>query len=149
GAWPTGAARPPNPATSVAGDWPVLTLVALLVVVAAGWLVARHRLVPRREIAPEEELAGHAVALLALGVLALLVVATNPFALLFVLPALHMWLWLPLVRQARAPVRLALFTAGFAGPLIVLASLAWRFGLGLDAPWYLLQLVGLGYVTTT
>ena len=78
----------------------------------------------------------------------LLVAATNPFALLFVLPALHAWLWLPLVRKTRAPVRLAIFAAGLAGPLIVLGSLAWRFGLGLDAPWYLLELVGIGYVAT-
>jgi hypothetical protein len=28
----------------------------------------------------------------------------------------------------------------------VLASLAFRFGLGLDAPWYLLVLVSIGYV---
>jgi hypothetical protein len=30
--------------------------------------------------------------------------------------------------------------------LIVLGSLAWRFGLGLDAPWYLLELLGIGYI---
>ena len=59
-----------------------------------------------------------------------------------------MWLWLPRVRTWPAPLRLAIFTAGLAGPLIVLGSLAWRFGLGLDAPWYLLELVGVGYVTT-
>ena len=149
GAWPAGAARPPNPATDVAGNWPVLTLLALLLVLVAAWSVARHRLVPRRPIAPEEEIAGHAVALLALAVIGLLVVATNPFALVFVLPALHIWLWLPLVRKARAPIRLAVFAAGLAGPLVVLGSLAWRFGLGLDAPWYLLVLVAVGYVTTT
>src|SRR5439155_27275783 len=75
--------------------------------------------------------------------------ATNAFALVFVLPAVHIWLWLPLLRQARTPVRLAVFAAGLIGPLAVLGSLAWRFGLGLDAPWYLLELVGLRYVTTT
>jgi len=149
GAWPSGPPRPPNPATEVAGNWPVTTLFGLSLVLAAGWFVARYRLVPRRAIAPEEELAGHAVALLALGVLALVVVATNPFALLFALPALHVWLWLPLLRQARLPVRLAVFALGLAGPLIVLGSLAWRFGLGFDAPWYLLELVGVGYVSTT
>jgi len=149
GAWPQGPAVPPNPATAVAGNWPVATLLGLLLVLALGWLVARYRLVPRRPVAPEEELAGHAVALLALGVLALLVVATNPFALLFVLPALHIWLWLPLLRQVRFPLRFAVFAAGFVGPLLILGSLAWRFGLGFDAPWYLLELVGLGYVSTT
>jgi hypothetical protein len=148
GAWPQGVDRPPNPATRIAGDWPVSTLFGLLAVLIAGWLVVRHRLVPRRHVEAEAELAGQAVALLALGVVALLVVATNPFALLFVLPALHVWLWLPLVRQQRLLVRLAVFAAGLVGPLIVVGSLAWRFGLGLDAPWYLLELAGLGYVST-
>ena len=149
GAWTGGPARPPNPATAVAGDWPVIALIALGVVVAPGWLVERHRLVPRRRhTTPEEALAGHAVALLALGVIGLLVAATNPFALLFVLPALHAWLWLPLMSRTRVPIRLAIFAVGLAGPLIVLASLAWRFGLGFDAPWYLLELIGVGYVGT-
>ena len=59
GAWPSGPARPTNPATAAAGDWPVLSLIALLLVVAAGWLVERHRLVPRRRHATSEEaLAG-------------------------------------------------------------------------------------------
>ena len=52
--------------------------------------------------APEEELAGHAAALLALSVVALLTVATNPFALIFLLPSLHVWLWLPQVRESTA-----------------------------------------------
>jgi hypothetical protein len=81
-------------------------------------------------------------------VTALLIVATNPFALLFVLPALHVWLWLPQIRIARAPVRLALFAVGLSGPAILLVSLGWRFGLGFDAPWYLVELAGLGYVKT-
>ena len=45
---------------------------------------------------------GYTVALLALGLIALLVVATNPFALIFLLPSLHAWLWLP---QAQRPGR--------------------------------------------
>jgi hypothetical protein len=146
GAWPSGPPRPPNPATTVAGDWPALALIALGVVVGIGWLVERHRLVPRREVLTEEVLAGHAVALLALAVVGLLVAATNPFALLFVLPALHVWLWLPLVARSRFPARVAIFLAGLVGPLIVVASLAWRFGLGFDAPWYLLELVAVGYI---
>ena len=52
---------------------------------AASWFVARDRLLPRRRVRPEEELAGHVAALLALGVVGLLVVATNPFALVFLL----------------------------------------------------------------
>ncbi len=126
----------------------MLALVGLLLVVLAGWLVARDRLVPRRPIAAEEEIAGQAVALLALGIVGMLIVATNPFALVFALPALHIWLWLPMIRPARSPARIAVFCAGLVGPLLVLGSLAWRFGLGLDAPWYLLELVGVGYIPT-
>jgi hypothetical protein len=103
--------------------------------------------VPRRPVDAEAELAGQTVALLGLVVCSLLVVATNPFGLLFALPALHVWLWLPQVRTARLPVRLAVFAVGLAGPALVLGSLAFRFGLGLDAPWYLLELIALGYVT--
>jgi hypothetical protein len=147
GAWPEGAPRPPNPALTTAGDWPVQALLVLALVSFVGWLFARHRLVPRRPVTVEEELAGQTVALLALGICALLIVATNPFGLLFALPALHAWLWLPQIRTAQLPVRIALFMLGLVGPLIVLGSIAFRFGLGLDAPWYLLALVALHYVT--
>jgi hypothetical protein len=98
-------------------------------------------------VTAEEELAGYTVALVALLVLAILVAATNAFALIFVLPALHVWLWLPQLRIARPPVRLALFVLGLAGPALLVLSIAWRFGLGFDAPWYLLELVGIGYVS--
>jgi hypothetical protein len=149
GAWPGGAPRPPSPESAVAGDWRMLPLTALGLLLFAGWLIARHRLVPRRLISAQEQLAGQTVALLALAVVALLIVATNPFALLFALPALHVWLWLPQVRTARLPVRLAVFAAGLCGPAILVISLALRFGLGLDAPWYLLALVSIGYVKGT
>src|SRR5581483_6080987 len=70
--------------------WPGGALVGVGILVFLGWLVSRDRLIPRRPISAEEILAGHAAALLALGVVALLVVATNPFALIFVLPSLHL-----------------------------------------------------------
>jgi hypothetical protein len=148
GAWPGGAARPPNPATSAAGRWPLLALAGLAVLLLASWLVPRERLRPRRQLTPEEDLAGHAAALLALGIVALAVVATNPFALLFVLPPLHAWLWLPQVRERSLSLRTALLLLGFVGPLLLLGSFATRFGLGLDAPWYLAELSAVGYVPT-
>ncbi len=33
-------------------------------------------------------------------------------------------------------IRVLVFTFGLAGPFIVIASFAWRFGLGFDTPWY-------------
>jgi hypothetical protein len=124
----------------------VLALIALVALSGIGWIVARHRLVPRRTIGADELLAGETVALLALGLVALLTLATNPFALVFLLPALHTWLWLPQVRSGRGPARAIVFALGLAAPLLLLGSLAFRFGLGLDAPWYALELVSIGYV---
>jgi hypothetical protein len=131
----------------VAGNWPVLPLLVLAAAVAGGWVLARQRLAPRRQVGAEEAIAGETAALLMLGLLGLLVAALNPFALLFVLPALHAWLWLPSLRGARLAIRLAVLAVGLLGPLLVVGSLAWRYGLGFDAPWYLLELVGLGYIT--
>ena len=146
GAWPSGVARPIPPSSSLAHDWPVTGLPAIGVLALLGWLIARERLIPRRAIASEEELAGHTVSLLCLGALSLLVVATNPFALVFLLPTLHVWLWLPQVRGAPLGVRAAVFALGFAGPALLLGSFAGRFGLGWDTPWYLAELRAVGYV---
>jgi hypothetical protein len=146
GAWPSGGARPPSPALTVAGDWPVIALLGLGVVALLGWAVARQRLAPRRPVGADENLAGETAALLAFGVVSLLVLATNPYALIFVLPAAHVWLWLPQVRSGAAPARALLLLVGLVGPLLLLLSFALRFGLGFDAPWYLLELVALGYV---
>ena len=146
GAWPHGAARPIPPTSAVAHDWPAKALLALAVLALLGWFVTRERLIPRRTITSEEELAGHTASLLCLGALSLLVVATNPFALVFLLPSLHIWLWLPQVRGAPAPARLGVLALGFAGPALLLGSFAWRFGLGWDAPWYLVELRAVDYV---
>jgi hypothetical protein len=146
GAWPTGSGRPPNPALPSTGEWPVAVLLSLALVAGLGWIVSRHRLTPRGPVTAEEELAGETAALLALGVVALLIVATNPYALLFALPALHAWLWLPQVRRSHLLVRICVLLLGLAGPLLVLGSFAVRYRLGFDAPWYVLQLVAGGYI---
>ena len=146
GAWPSGAPRPISPRSDVAHDWPAQALLGLAVLALLGWLATRERLLPRRAVTREEELAGHTAALLALGTLSLLVVATNPFALLFLLPSLHAWLWLPQVRGAPAALRLAVLALGLAGPALLLGMFAGRYGLGWDAAWYLAELRSVGYV---
>ncbi|HKH32538.1 MAG TPA: M28 family peptidase [Gaiellaceae bacterium] len=145
GAWPQ-VELPPPPGTSPAGDWPVVALTIFAVFVFASWLVGRERLLPRRPVSLEEELAGQTTALLVLAVLALLTLATNAFALIFLLPSLHAWLWLPQVRHGAPWVRAGVLALGFLGPAILLGSFAWRFELGFDAPWYVLELVAIGYV---
>jgi Peptidase family M28 len=146
GIWPAAPSVPLPPEGSPATNWPVLGLLGLGVLALVGWLVARPRLTPTRPVSATEELAGATAALLALAVVALLVVATNPFALIFLLPSLHAWLWLPHVRSRPVWTRLAVLGAGFLGPLLLLASFAFRYGLGLDAPWYLAELTAVGYV---
>jgi hypothetical protein len=144
--WGNGLPVPPSPDIPYAGDRPVLSLVAFGVLALAGWFVVRERLLPRRPATAEEELAGETTALLVLGVVALLTVATNPFALIFVLPSLHAWLWLPQVRYRPIWTRAGVLALGLVGPMLLLWSFAVRFELGPDAPWYVLQLVALGYV---
>ncbi len=146
GAFPQGAAAPLNPETAAADDWPLFSIVAFVGAALLAWFVARDRLIPRRPIRHEEELAGYAGALVALAVVALLVAATNPFALVFVLPSVHAWLWLAQVQRRPPWLRACVLLLGFAGPVLLLWSLASRFGLGLDAPWYLAELVAVGYV---
>ena len=147
GAWPSGDEAAINPASEAASHWPRLAIALFLLVVLAGWLVARARLVPERPVASEDEVAGIAVALCALAIVSLVLIVTNVMGLLFVLPSAHAWLWLAQGRKRRAFVRTSLYIIGLAGPILVLGSTALRFGLGLDAPWYLAELTALGYVS--
>src|SRR5206468_4419131 len=70
----------------------------------------------------------------------------NPYSVLFILPSLHAWIWLPQLRRRPAALQIVLLAAGFGGPLLLLGSFAARFDLGFDAPWYLAQLAAVGYV---
>ena len=126
-------------------SWPGSALVALVLLAGAGWIVVRGRLLPRRQIRPEERLAGHSAALLALGVVGLLVAAVNPFALIFVLPSLHAWLWLPQVQTRHAALRAGVFLVGLVGPAYLVWTFATHYGLGWDAPWYIAKLFAVGY----
>ena len=141
-----GEGRPIAPDTQAAGDWPVAALFALAGLSLLGWLVTRPQLIPHRSITRPEELGGHLAAMLVLGIVALVVAAQNPFALLFVLPSVHAWLWLPHASERGRPAALAVYILGFAGPLVLLASFAFRFHMGFDALWYVLALTSVGYV---
>ena len=151
GAFPDGEPRPLPPDAGVYVPSPVvLSVVGALLVV--GWLIGRERLIPRRRATVEETLAGHTVALLALGLVALVVVATNPFSLVYLLPSLYAWLWLPQTHASNPAVRGSLLLLGRDSVDPDGDNGLCRLGgdqsqhLGGDAPWYLLSLVAVGYV---
>jgi hypothetical protein len=62
------------------------------------------------------------------------------------LPSLHAWLWLPNLQRAPRWARVGVLALGFAGPALLLGSFATRYGLGWDAPWYVLELRAVGYL---
>ncbi len=116
GAWPSAGRRGRRARRSrVAGDWPVLALLALGVRRArSAGSVARQRLAPRRRVGAEEQLAGETAALLALRRRRVARPGNEPVrAASSSCPALHAWLWLPQVRSGAAPAR-ALVLAGRA-----------------------------------
>jgi hypothetical protein len=145
GLFPSGPDRPMSPNAEAAHEWPVTGLAVVAAFSTIGWFVARDRLLPRRSVSSTERLAGHAVALLALGLLGLTTVAVNPYALVFALPALYAWLWLPQFAAGRVWKRCVLLLLGLLGPVLGLIALEQRTGLGLDVVPYALRLFTSGY----
>jgi len=141
GVFPVTGELPPAPG---AIDHPPLGLVLVAALALAGWLRLRARLLRLRAATPEDELAGYAAALLTLLALSLLLAVCCPYALVFVLPSLYAWVWLPL----RAPSwpRDLLYGVGLVGPVLALIVLAEQLGLGIGAPLYALDLITQGIV---
>jgi hypothetical protein len=50
------------------------------------------------------------------------------------------------VRSGKPPARAFVLLLGLIGPALILLSLGARYGLGFDAPWYVIELTALGYV---
>lgn len=149
GLFPDAGDRPLPPTLPAAQDWPSAALAGLAVLVGGGWFLARVRLVPRTPTERSDELAGHLAGMLALCAIGILVAIVDTYALLFVLPSLHAWLWVPHVRDRPVWVRALLLLAGLAGPIVLVGAFAGRFHLGFDAPWYVATLFTTGYAPWT
>jgi hypothetical protein len=76
-----------------------------------------------------------------------LLAATNPFALVLVLPAVHLWLLLPGAARLGRRFMVALFVLGLIGPALLTFEYATRFHLGLTAPRAMLAMVSSGYLS--
>jgi hypothetical protein len=147
GILPTGAGRPLSPYAPSVLDPDVAGLLLLCALAFVAWVIERRRLAPRRPITLDELLAGYAVGLAWLGIVAIAVAALNLSSLLFILPSLYAWLWLPQVSSRAA--RVSLLGAGLLGPIAAIVLLARDLRLGLDVVTYVAGLVTVGYVGIT
>ena len=107
----------------------------------AVWFLARRVAAP--EPAGADDLGGYTVAFSALAIVSVVIALVNPFALVFVLPSLYSWLWLPALhgRGWRADL---VFGLGLTGPVVSLVVLAAQLGLGARTPLYTVGLATSG-----
>ena len=148
GVFPRGSPLPPAPDSPAVTDWPALGLALVAILATAGWWRARRVLTPHAAAMPDQILAGYVVSLLALAGIAIATAAINPYALIFVIPSLYAWLWLPQVAFAEAGWRRdCLFGIGLGGPALALVAVGTQLELGLNTPLYLVSLMTLGFVS--
>ncbi len=146
GVFPTGAPLPLSPLTDVLESPAIGGLLLLGCAFIVVWLAVRRRLAVTARPTAGERLAGLAVALGAVGAVAIALALTRPYALVFVLPALYAWLWLPLER--RFWHRVVLFVVGLAGPVAALAILGHELGVSVfGAALYTIGLATVGYLS--
>jgi hypothetical protein len=128
-----------------------ITWTGILLAAAAGvavWRFAgRPRIVPDRPISGSERTGGLVAGLLGLAFASTLLVAVNPFALILVLPAAHLWLLLPLAARLGRRFMLLVYLFGFTGPALLVVEYATRFHLGASAPRALLAMTASGYLS--
>jgi hypothetical protein len=144
GILPTGADRPLSPYAPSVVDPDVAGQLLICALAFVAWVVERRRLTPRRPTSLDELLAGYAVGLAWLGIVTIGVAALNLSSLLFLLPSLYAWLWLPQASSWGA--RVSLFAAGLLGPIAAIVVLARDLRLGFDVVTYVAGLVTVGYV---
>ena len=149
GALPREPALPPPPDQPPVDAWPVGAVTLGVVVAALLWLRARAHLIPRAHPRPEEDLGAYAVAFVALLVVSAAVALVSPYSLVFVLPSLYAWLFLPQLRRGSAWATDVTFGIGLVGPVLALVVLAKQLDLGLRAPLYAASLLTTGVVPWT
>jgi hypothetical protein len=120
----------------------VSALVASTFAVALAWVLGRSSVLRRSASLPDASAPGAAcVTSIALSLLVLVLVFTNPYAALLLAPAVHLWMLATLTDVGwRGGV--AMFLLGLLPVAAVALYYLVRFSLGpLDGAWYLLLLV--------
>ena len=146
GVLPRTPALPPPPDEPPLDSWPLGLLAILALAAFLMWLRSRARALGRPAATAEEELAGYTVAFVSLVLVAAGTALVSPYSLVFVLPSLYAWLWLPQLGDAPGWVTDVLFGLGLAGPVLALVVLAEQLDLGARAPVYAASLVTTGVV---
>jgi hypothetical protein len=128
------------------------SLVATTLAVAVAWVLARSSVIRRAATLPDASAPGAAcVASLAFCLLVLVLVFTNPFAALLLVPAAHMWM-LGTLTEASWRTGVVMYVIGLLPIALVAAYYVVRLELGpIDAVWYLFLLVtgnATGVLTT-
>jgi hypothetical protein len=146
GALPREPRLPPPPDEPPVDSWPLGLLAILALAAFLMWLRSRARALGRPPPRAEDELAAYTVAFVSLLIVAAGVALVSPYSLVFVLPSLYTWLWLPQLGRTPAWVTDVLFGAGLVGPVLALVVLAEQLDLGAQAPVYAASLVTTGVV---
>jgi hypothetical protein len=146
GALPHEPDLPPPPDEPPLDSWPLGLLAILGLAAFLMWLRSRARSLARPPGDPEDELAAYTVAFVSLLLVAAGTALVSPYTLVFVLPSLYTWLWLPQLRRTPGWVTDVLYGAGFVGPVLALVVLAEQLDLGARAPLYALSLMTTGVV---
>jgi hypothetical protein len=128
------------------------SLIATLLAVALAWVLARSSVIRRAATLPDASAPGAAcIASLALSLLVLALVFTNPYAALLLVPAVHLWM-LATLTDVRWRGGLVMFVLGLLPVALVVLYYMASFELGpVRAAWYLFLLVtgnATGVLTT-
>jgi hypothetical protein len=128
-----------------------LTWSGALLAVGAGLLmwrfVVRQRLVRGAHVSGADRTGGLVAALLGLVFASTLLIAFNPFTLILLLPAAHLWLLMPIAARFGRRHMFVLWLLGFVAAIALVIEYSVRFHLGLSTPRALLAMTASGYLS--
>jgi hypothetical protein len=122
-------------------------LLALGVGLLVWRFVVHQRLVRGPHVSGADRTGGLVAALLGLAFASTLLIAFNPFTLILLLPALHIWLLMPIAARFGRRHMFLLWLLGFATGIALVIEYAVRFHLGLSTPRALLAMAASGYLS--
>jgi hypothetical protein len=127
------------------------TTAGILLAAGVGLLVwrfgSRPRLLREPGVSGSDRTSGLAGGLVGMLFATILLTAVDPFTLIVLLPAAHLWLWIPASSRLGRQGMLACYLAGFVGLAAVMWELAGPQGLGSEAPRALVAMIASGYLS--